>query len=320
MAIDVTNQVTPLDALASAQNVGTRSEIIDGRRWELRETLDFRWDDPWSELTRTVIADLAENGALTNTTLFEAGAGDARNAFAAGIATANLNYLGVELDDWRIGLARENLQTVGVPDERVSLAEGDVVKWLQAGDDQLEGWGVACLPQAPQGGEVAMSNADGYDADVASLQGVRDLELGGRNVDQYGLTLNAAFLSELRSRVQEGSFDLLITLSNRIPLEVLNELFEGTGWETQSGTQTEKPIQQDPDTSVEYVQAFDDGMRFYELIDGEPSHITAEEAENRRKVSLEESQNTEEARELLNVYHDVTVYHLKPAEGAAYED
>lgn len=295
--------------------IATRVADVGGSEVELRETSDFPFGDPWSVLLRKRLGEIAEAGDFDGSTVIEAGIGDGRNALAAGIwdTDRSITYVGVDVDGWRLDLARENFETVGVADEDALLLEGDVIEWLKLSEGPLTGWGIACLPQAPEGKETT-SRADGYDPRTPSLAQVRDLALDNRPVDDYGLTLNAAFLQTLREKVQEDSFDLLITLSDRVPAHVLEEFFQTTGWQL---TEEHNPgndtfVQQDPDTSVEYVQGFDDGQRFYEQTEEGYQPITAEEAEARRRWSLESSVDAEAARANLNVYHGLNVFHLVP--------
>lgn len=283
--------------------------LVDGRELILAETADFPRDDPWSRLTRTVIANLAAAGQFDGRNILEAGLGDGRNIFAAGFAGNTSGHLiGVELDGWRLELARENLATVGVDHGRVSLHEGDIIDWLDDSKDQLTGWAFACLPQAP--GNATINDADGYQ-DTDSLAPFRDLPLGKHTVDVHGLTLNAAYLARLRERVQPGDFDALVTLSGRVPEPIVEELFAQTGWQVVERFEAPDLVQQDPDTGVAWVGAFDDGQRFYERRAHEAyTHISAGEAEARRIESLALFGGS--ARDVLNVYHGLSVYHLQP--------
>jgi hypothetical protein len=282
-----------------------------GQKVFLAETSDFPYDDPWSELKRGVISGLVAAGSFEGRDIFEAGIGDGRNVVAAGFAKdTDTRLVGIELDDWRLGLARENLDALGVASERVSLHQGDIIDWLlNVPDKPLTGWGLACLPQAPRA--AAENDADGY-RDLGTLKPFRDILIGEHSIEDYGLTLNAAFLATLRKKVDPADFDVLITLSDRVPVEVLTKLFSSTGWSIANTHFAPRPIQQDPDTGIAWVNGFDDGFRFWEKDDrGEFVPISAAEAERRRLDSLSSG---DQARENLNVHHGLSVYHLRPGE------
>lgn len=275
-----------------------------------RETADFPIDDPWSRHTRGAITVVRAMGGFRGD-YTEAGIGDVRNAVAAGAheqAMRGSTITGIDVDGWRLDVARKNLANVGVPAANVQLHEGDVVGFLQdlPQGERIQGWGVACLPQAP--GFETENHADGFDADLPSLTGVRNLELSGTPVDDFGLTLNAGFLDALRSHVAPSEFDLMLTLSDRVPEPIRHELFTATGWELVDQYPTERPVQQDPDTGVTYVFPIDDGRRFFEATE---THgyvpISAEEAEERRRKSAANG-----GRESLNVHHHLSVSHLRP--------
>jgi hypothetical protein len=285
----------------------------------LEETADFPYDDPWSELTRRVVTDLRVAGAFDGQPFFEAGLGDARNALLAldlGTGTGAERVTGIELDDWRLEAAARNLSAAGIEDGRSDLHLSDVVEWLSADDARLSGWGLACLPQAPR--EATENDADGYQ-DFGTLEVYHEIPLGDADVDTYGLTLNAAFLDRLRQRVEPGDFDALVTLSGRVPVEVLRELFAETGWKVADVHTAEQPVQQDPDTGVGWTIPFDDGERFKERNpDGSFSPLRALHAEARRRSGLTVVHGDDHAaREALNVYHDLSVFHLQPEAQAA---
>lgn len=291
--------------------IGERSIEIAGRELVVRQTLDFPYDDPWSEHTRRVVDALRAGGEFDGRPFLEAGIGDGRNALLAidlGEGGAE-RVTGVELDDWRLELAIDNLAAAGIDGGRIALHEGDIVSWLASGTRQIDGWSLACLPQAP--GEATENDADGYAEDAPSLSEYHGGRLGDHDIDTYGLTLNAAFLATLRKRVNPRDFNVLMTFSDRVPEEALEELFDRYHWGVAETYQAGEPIQHDPDTGVGWVAKFDDGNRFQEKNpDDSFTPISAEEAEARRIRSLEEA--GDDARERLNVYHGLAVYRLQP--------
>lgn len=300
------------DGKTSQLPIVERPFIVEGKEFLLEETADFPYDDPWSELTRGVVRDLNEAGAFDGRNFLEAGLGDARNALLAlDLGNGGADKLtGIELDDWRLAAASRNLAAVGIAAERVDLHQTDVVEWLTSDTSPIRGWSLACLPQAPR--EATENDADGYQ-DLDSLDRYHGVSLGEHDIDTYGLTLNAAYLGALRERAVLGDSEALVILSGRVPRGVLKELFTKTGWAIANVHNTFEPIQQDPDTGIGWTIPFDDGRRFQEK-DGEGKFvpITAEEAEARREESLVHG---EEAREQLNVYHELSAYHLHPREG-----
>lgn len=270
------------------------------------ETRDFPLTDPWSVHTRSVISRVrAERGFKGN--FLEAGVGDGRNIATAGVLAQHNEVTGIDIDEWRLELAKENLLKSGINGSKLNLIQGDAVGYLHKSKDEIRGWGIACLPQAP--GVETVNHADGFDADLPSLKRVKGLELDGLPVDSVGLTLNAAFLDALRPRVNSENFNLLLTLSDRIPLSLRRELFAKTGWEVIEKFGTKEPVQQDPDTGISYVAKIDDGSRFYQkLSKGVYSPISATEAETRRKESLQNG-----GRDNLNVHHHLDVFLVKPS-------
>lgn len=275
------------------------------------ETGDFPFDDPWSTLTRQVVSGLREEGAFDGQDFLEAGIGDGRNTIlAADLGEGGAQTLtGIELDNWRLDLARHNLSLVGLDSGRLALHRGDIVEWLESGDQPIEGWSLACLPQAP--GFAAENDADGYDEEAGSLERFHGMELGEYDVDTYGLTLNAAYLAALRSRIASGNFNALLTLSDRVPSGVLEELFTKTGWKIAETYAADEPVQQDPDTSVGWTIIFDDGERFRERdVNGDFVPLRALVAETRRRSGL--LVHGDHARDDLNVYHGLSVYRLHP--------
>lgn len=286
---------------------------VGSKRFLWIETHDFPTQDPWSQHTRSVLAKIRLAGGFRGD-FFEAGIGDGRNIAAAGVDQDGAKIRGVELDSWRLNIARHNLDTLGIPPSRLDLRVDDVVTHLRGlQGERLTGWGVACLPQAP--GIETHNDADGYDPKLASLASVKDMELAGHAVDEVGLTLIAAFLKVLNSRVDKRDFNLILTLSDRIPPGIREALFDQTGWESVMEYRTGIPIQQDPDTGISYVHAFDDGQRFYEqTASGDYALIPAIEAEQRRAAS-----ELNGGRESLNVYHHLSVYHLRSGETLVYD-
>jgi len=277
------------------------------------ETADFPITDPWSVHTRNVIRRVRSTGGFAGD-FFEAGIGDARNVVLTGAHKHGRNITGVDLDGWRVNLAEQNLARVGIPQERLRLHQADVVAFLQdtRGEKTINGWGIACLPQAP--GVETHNHADGIDSTLPSLAHVKDLKVSGHKADEVGLTLNAAFLDSLRVRVQKDKFNLLLTMSDRVPPNIKKDLFEKTGWEIVEEHRTEKPVQQDPDTGVAFVQNFDDGRRFFQKTEtGFYLPISAKTAEARR---AESEQNG--GRDALNVHHHISVYHLRPGSTKIY--
>ena len=292
-----------------------RNTIIEfhGQPTRWIETSDFPVDDPWSQHTRRVISGIRAQGGFRSD-LFEAGVGDGRNIITAGAHLDGRKIVGVDLDGWRLDIARENFTNLKVPDERITLHEEDAVSFIKDLPDSqnLRGWAVACLPQAP--GSETDNHADGFDPSLESLKNVRGLQLLGHDVDQVGLTLNAAFLKVLRGRVLSDSLNLLLTISDRVPPGIKRDLFEKTGWEVVGMYRTANPIQQDPDTGITFVENFDDGKRFFERNGGGVfESISAREAEKRRSASEQNG-----GRYSLNVYHHLSVYHLQPAPTKIY--
>lgn len=297
-----------------SQSIVLHPAVVGGNELLLEETADFPYDDPWSTLTRRVVNELREAGQLDGRDFLEAGLGDGRNALLAldmGEGGAS-RLTGIELDDWRLAAAARNLTAAGVDPDRVDLHQTDIVEWLQSGDHFIRGLSLACLPQAPR--SATENDADGYQ-DLDSLGPFHDVKIEGHTVDEYGLTLNAAYLGALRRRViPDGDSTALVTLSDRVPRTVLERLFDKTGWKIFDVHQAEEPVQQDPDTGIGWIIRFDDGERFQKKDEeGQFVPISAMEAETRRQESL--AYAGAEARDLLNVYHGLSVYHLYPRQG-----
>lgn len=269
---------------------------VEGSIFLHQETLDFPKDDPWSKTTREVISQIRREGRFIGQSVTELGIGDGRNIREAGRVG---EVLGVDIERWRLGVASNNLikgsDPLSVP---VELWKADAVEFLQefkqTGRERLSGWVIMCLPQSPSGENAA----DTYDG-LATLSSYRS------EWDKYGLSLNAATLDQLR-QVASRDLRVLVTLNDRVPFEPKESMFSQTGWSIESQFQTQEPIQQDPDTGIEWVAAVDDGQRFYELTSKGHSPISAIEAERRRLVSLASG----EGRDGLNVYHNLTIFEL----------
>lgn len=297
--------------IAQSGQIAQRTYVVAGNQLQLRETSDFPLDDPWSEHTRSVISGLKEEGRFDGRDFFEAGLGDGRNALlaldVAGEGGAD-RLTGIELDDWRLAAAVHNLTTAGIDPGRVELRQADVVEWLRADDRPIRGWSLACLPQAPR--SATENDADGYQ-EFDTLTPYHATALGDHDIDTYGLTLNAAYLDALRARAVPGELDALLTMSDRVPPDVLRELFAKTGWKVAEVYPAEQPVQQDPDTGIDWTIVFDDGERFHEKDpEGRFVPIRALVAEARRRSGL--LADGDGARETLNVYHGLSVYHLQP--------
>ncbi|HWY78972.1 MAG TPA: hypothetical protein VNW29_01300 [Candidatus Sulfotelmatobacter sp.] len=284
---------------------------------EIDFTKDFPLTDGWSVFKGEVIKLRRKRGNFSGRDGTEAGVGDGRNLLYAGVTRETLergiHVTGVDIDPWRAVLAYQNLLSAGVPDNQLSIMVGGVVNELVARDpDTLyQGWNFACLPQAP--GAETISTADGIDATRDTLDGGRDLALGPLSVDQYGLSLNAAYLEALRNRVTEVGTDVQVTLSGRVPTLVRNRLFRQTGWQIKEIFRTRLPVRQDVDTGVAFVGQFaaeldsQRGEGFFESPDGEHFFpLDPYIAEERRQIA--ENHGT-----LPDVHHHVYEYLAVPA-------
>lgn len=284
---------------------GTTLEV-DGLTFPHLQTLDFPQTDPWSQVMRRVIAQVRQNGGFIGQTIAELGIGDGRNIREVGRDIRDV--LGVDIEEWRLQIAGFNLVTGPVRLEMpVDFWWADAVELLQnlkvTGRERLSGWTIMCLPQSPEGLNVA----DRYDG-LSTLASYR------AEWDRFGLTLNAATLDSLRL-VAASDLRTLIILSDRVPPEIRTRVIAETGWQIEKQFQTEEPVQQDPDTGIKWVSQIDDGRRFYELVSPQQySPISAVEAERRRIASLTSGRGRDE----LNVYHHLSVYQLKPY--SRYED
>ena len=146
-------------------------------------------------------------------------------------------------------------------------------------------------------------------------------------MEQHGLTLNAAVM-ELLHDVTTEDFRLVLILSNRLPIEVRENMIQQCGWliEEKYMTADSTPVQQDPDTVISWVSenGIDDGRRFFERIEIPDSDevvyapISAEVAETRRLLARKKAAEEElrtgqkvDARKFLNVYHHLSIYVVK---------
>ncbi len=194
-----------------------------------------------------------------NLTIIEAGVGDGRNLLQAiGISQEGGSIdkewtgrlIGIDIDPRRALLARANFESVGAGARAYTL-EGDAVRKIQdfaelsrpGSTEKLQGVAFACLPQSPLDTETH-SSADGFSPDLPSLARVKNITIDGRSVADYGLTLNAAWLLELRDSVEPSGFKLLIVVSDRVPRGVVSQLFAETGWEEIRHFVTPEPTRQ----------------------------------------------------------------------------
>lgn len=276
--------------------VGLTTLEIDGKSIPHLQTVDFPISDPWSIHLRDSIANRRSKGVFDGVLVTELGIGDGRNIREVGSSIAGM--LGVDIERWRVEVASINLAGYSLKSP-FELWVVDAVTYLQELKRvgmNLPGWAILCLPQSPEGENFA----DRYD-------GASNLDTYRSDWDESGLTLNAAILDHLRE-VSDLNLRALIILSDRVPEEIKRSFFTRTGWVVENLDRTIIPIQQDPDTGIAWVSKIDDGKRFFERIDGHFEPITAVEAEKRRRQSLDSGLG----REVLNVYHNLTVYQLRP--------
>lgn len=293
---------TPINKVQFAPDkVRMTQLVVEGRVFPHIQTLDFPLEpaDPWSTVMRKAIGRIRKEGGFCGREFTELGIGDGRNVREAGESLRSV--LGIDIEGWRLQAAGENLITGSVPlGVPVELWQADAVELLAnlelTGRKRLSGWVVACLPQSPSG----ENSADTYDG-LISLRDYRS------QWDRFGLTLNAAMLDSLR-RVANDELRALIILNDRVPAGIQEGMLSGTGWEVQRRFQTHEPIQQDPDTGVEWVVPIDDGQRFFELTVYGYTPISALEAEKRRLTSIASGRG----RNSLNVYHHLTVREITP--------
>ena len=215
-------KLDPAGPFAGELDIQYSDVLVDGVRVRIGETMDFSRADPWSKLAIRAVKTLHDEGEFKgDITILEAGVGDGRNLLQAiGIgphgggvdADWKGRVVGIDIDPRRVALARANFEALGLA-ARADFLEGDAVHRMQehaarvrSGEaPRLGGAAVACLPQAPLDAETH-SSADGFDPRLPSFDRVRDIRLCGRPVADYGLTLNAAFLSELRDCADDNNF------------------------------------------------------------------------------------------------------------------
>lgn len=294
---------TPREQYQFPEGAVVKTHIeIEGHTYPHFETMDFPRSDPWSLKMRRSVRRLRVENRFDGAFVRELGIGDGRNIREIGQKINGAE--GVDVEDWRLEAAARNLVTGEKPlGVQVSLWHGDAVDYLTGhlgnGSARFDGWVLMCLPQSPNG----LNSADRYDGDP-------NLDQYRGRWDETGLTLNAAALDNLR-QVASSNLRALVIISNRVPPQYRDRVIRETGWEVEGKFRTEHPIQQDPDTGIEWVKRIDDGRRFFEKAqEGLFVPISAAEAEGRRRESLDSGLG----RRGLNVYHHLTVYELKPGE------
>jgi|SRR3989344_5169888 len=306
----------------------------------LERTDDFKMDiDPWSVFFRKVIRILSRNHLFTNKEVTEFGVGDGRNLEIIiddeGVPVKKLRGLDIAKD--KIKKATSNLLNF-ISREQLELEEADVIDYLYNWREQLvagnkkplEGVAIMCLPQAPHLNGHEQTIADAYDLNGSRLKQFISEEWPpdwAHHMEQHGLTLNAAVM-ELLHDVTTEDFRLVLILSNRLPIEVRENMIQQCGWliEEKYMTADSTPVQQDPDTVISWVSenGIDDGRRFFERIEIPDSDevvyapISAEVAETRRLLARKKAAEEElrtgqkvDARKFLNVYHHLSIYVVK---------
>lgn len=215
-------KIDPCGPFAGELDVRFSDLLVDGKQVRIGETMDFSRADPWSKLAMEAVKTLHDEGEFKgDITILEAGVGDGRNLLQAiGIGAQGGSVdpdwkgrlIGIDIDPRRVELSRGNFEALGLG-SRADFLEGDAVHRMQehaarvrCGESpKLSGVAIACLPQAPLDAETH-SSADGFDPRLPSFDRVRDIRLCGRGVADYGLTLNAAFLTELRDCADDNNF------------------------------------------------------------------------------------------------------------------
>lgn len=286
---------------------------IGSENLNIRSTGDFPPSNFWSTTKGAVIDIRRDRGDFNGRSGREDGFGDARNLFRAGVHHEvnrnGVHFTGLDLDGWRAALGFWNLKAANVPEDRLTILVGGAVNDLLArgSDGAIQGWNLACLPQAPE--YETDNHADGIDSAKDNLEGANNLVLGPFSVEQYGLTLNAAYLRALREAVKEDGTDVQVTLSGRVPASVRSRLFSETGWRVEEIWRTREQGLQDWDTGVSHVDLFSrdlnplDGEGFFERTPGGLFRaITPTVAEERR---VRDGQD-------LNVHHHVFEYLAVP--------
>lgn len=264
-------------------------------------TADFPPTDPWSQFFRSIISELEHQNWFRNKPLLELGIGSGGNERVAGNGISQI--IGVDVVAEKLDAASQNFLSDDnlreVPTELYHMRAQDFLAlWDTREIGKFSGRVLMCLPQSKTKLFQYSTDADTYSEPIVS----HIWHVLFSRWEKYGLTLNATVLEKLRKIVADDTEALMI-LSDRIMPEIKERMIEEKGW-----TIVEKDItrvKQDWDTKLDWMKGLekeDDGNRFYDS-DNNPLPTN---------VAIDRINQVHSPADELNVYHDVTVYRLRP--------
>lgn len=265
-------------------------------------SVDFPPSDPWSKFFRRRIRELGQQHWFDGKPLLEFGIGDARNEREVGGGITQI--IGIDVVEKKLDAAWENLQSDNslrfVSTELYHMPAQDFLElWNTKKRGKFSGRVLMCLPQSKTKFLQRSTTADVY-----REHWVKHIEhVFFSRWEKYGLTLNATVLERLRKIVADDT-EVLMILSDRIMPEAREQLIQSKGW-TILDTDRQR-VQQDWDTNLDWMKGLekkDDGKRFF---DKEGNSLPTDAAIDRI--------NQVNSPDELDVYHDVTVYRLKPVQ------
>jgi len=278
---------------------------------------NFPDSDFWARFFVSFVMEQAyTNRFFENQDVTEIGLGNGRMIISFVKMGARPNSVtGLEVDPKIIPAARFNLaQELDHRNIQYRIIETDAVQYfhdrlvaIEAGNQSLiSGRGIMCLPQSfhPEN-----DLADGYR--LTPL-----LKPFAKKYGKYALALNAAVL-DYAFKTTDADFQMLLILSGRVDWRNREKIITDAGWEIVDRVKS-IPIQQDYNTNIEYVRAYDDGKRFWEKFINEKGeadyrNISAEVAVQRQVEIRKKIQNGEavDIEEDFNVYIELMAYRVK---------
>lgn len=261
--------------------------------------------DPWSISNREfLMADVAA-GMFDGICVTELGLGSGINLATVGANASELK--GTDIDPDLTELAKYNLAKI-LPSINTNFAV-DGAQYYVLKQPSISGAVIMCLPQSlGAGSETDVYELNGSTAEERNLLAQYGYnEAAASYFHTYGMGLNYLALWALSIKATPET-KVYTILNNRIPDSIVPEMLAEAGWQVEHQQTT--TVQHDPDTKLGWMYKFAKKTNFFgDPQATEPISFT-EVTDRMQAVQAEANGDINIARQLLQVYHNVTVYRL----------